>query len=111
MIGPEGQTDGRPEGGQLRAGTVRLTVDFDGSFALSSNGLPTNWHGKSSIEYGQCLTHTSASNLPPTDGYGKSSIEYGLCLTCTCIQPACQQAGTSNCVNVNDGIGTVGVAD
>ena len=54
-----------PEGGPLRACTVRLTVDFDGSFALSSNGLPTNWHGKSSIEYGQCLTHTSASNLPP----------------------------------------------
>ena len=65
VIGPEGPMDDPPEGGPLRAGTVRLTADFDGSFALSSNGLPTNWHGKSSVEYGQCLTHISASNLPP----------------------------------------------
>ena len=62
VIGPEGQIMVRPEGS---------TVDIDGSFVLSSNGLPTS-------------------------GYCYCSETRGLRLTRTCIQTACQQTGTAN---------------
>lgn len=96
--------------GQLRACMVHLTVDFDGSFALSSNGLPINGHGKSSIEYGQCLNHTSS--IQSTSQQTGTIIKpvQSLCLVHTSgQQTACQQMGT--CINVNvDGVGTACVA-
>ena len=127
VIGPKGPMDDPPEGGPLRAGTVRLTVDFDGSFALSSNGLPTNWHGKSSVEYGQCLTHISASNLPPNRRVRQikhrirpvpDSHLHPIRLPTSgfAVEP---EGSTYNrpwradgtCINANDGIGTARIAD
>ena len=55
------------------------------------------------LRAGNCVRlHYLYSKYLPTNGHGRSSIEYGLCLTRTGIQPASQQAGT--CINANDGI-------
>ena len=49
------------------------------------------------LKAGHCVCgYALSSNGLPTNGYGKSSIEYGQCLIYTCIQSASQQAGTAN---------------
>ena len=122
-IGPRGPITVKPKGlTGLRArrygppeGGLRVQL-----YSLSSICLPTNGYGRSGIEYGLCLNHTS--NIKPACQQTGTIIKpvtgsHFWSTTCLPVEPQARlyvglearQQQTGTCINVNDG--TARIAD